>query len=554
MSDTREAGPGRGIRWKRTGNGSRSRRGARVGAAAVAAASLLTFSNTPESHAAGTTPIDTGTLSAISQITGAQAMWDRGFTGQGIGVAVIDTGVARVPGLNAPGKVIDGPDLSFDSQNSATAYTDGFGHGTHIAGIIAGSDVLAEGANKGCATCTGSSAYTDTTKFVGIAPGAKIVNVKVGAYDGAVDVTQVIAAIAWVVQHRNDPGLNIRVLNLSFGTDSLQPAQIDPLAYAVEVAWKAGIVVVAAAGNDGDAPGPLADPAYSPSVIAVGTTDAMGTLSTSDDVVASFAQHGTPDRPVDVAAPGVSVASLAVPGSFIDQNVTTGKLGTRFQRASGTSQSTAVVSGLAALILSKYPTALPDAVKTYLKAVTTGIGPDGSNFSSKKSGNKQDDYEGAGSANVLQVATSDVFEKLKWMKTILPIPTTGTGTGTIEGSRGSYHVTINGVPLAGEIDIFGRPINTFLLAVATSTMTSWVGGLWNGSMWTGAMWSGARWSSTAWTGSDWTGARWSGARWSDAVWDGARWSGARWSGARWSAGSWTGARWSGARWSGNTWS
>ena len=266
----------------------------------------------------------------------------------------------------------------------------------------------------------------------------------------------------------------------------------------------------------------------SPSVIAVGTTDPMGTLTTNDDIVAPFAQHGTPERPVDVAAPGVSVASLAVPGSFVDQNVTTGKVGTRFQRASGTSQSTAVVSGLAALILSKYPTALPDAIKAYLKAVTTGIGPDGSNISSKNSGNKQDDYEGAGSANVLQVAASDVFEKLKWLKTIVAVPTTGTGTGTIEGSRGTYHVTINGAPLAGELDIFGKRVNTSLLAIATGAQISWIGGLWNGSIWTGSAWTGTRWSSTSWTGSDWTGARWSGARWSDAVWDGARWSGARW--------------------------
>ena len=76
-------------------------------------------------------------------------------------------------------------------------------------------------------------------------------NVKVGAHDGAVDVSQVIAAIDWVVQHRNDNGLNIRVINLSYGTNSTQPYQVDPLAYAVEQAWKAGIVVVAAAGNSG---------------------------------------------------------------------------------------------------------------------------------------------------------------------------------------------------------------------------------------------------------------------------------------------------------------
>lgn len=502
------------------------RRSSRIAVGALAVASVLTMATAAPSAAGGSTNlIDTGSLSAITAMTGAQAMWNNGFTGQGIGVAVIDTGVARVPGLDAPGKVIDGPDLSFDSQSPNTTHVDAFGHGTHIAGIIAGSDVQ-PGAP--------ASAYTDATRFVGVAPQAKIINVKVGAYDGSVDVTQVIAAINWVVQHRNDPGLNIRVLNLSFGTDSVQPAQVDPLAYAVEVAWNAGIVVVAAAGNDGTAPGPLADPASSPAVIAVGATDPLGTLSTVDDVVAPFAQHGTTQRPVDVAAPGVSVASLAVPGSFVDQNVTTGKIGTRFQRASGTSQSTAVVSGLVALMLSKYPTASPDAIKTYLKLVTSGATAVGGT-----AGHVDDNYRGAGSADISAVAAASTSAAGRWLRTIPSRLTTGTGAGLLEASRGTYHVLADGVPLAGEIDIFANAFDSAAVAAAAASQTSWSGGLWNGQLWTGDGWDSGTWSGAEWTGTDWTGARWSGARWS---------------GARWSAGTWDGARWSGARWSDDAWS
>ena len=92
---------------------------------------------------------------------------------------------------------------------------------------------------------------SESSDFLGIAPDAHIVNVKVGSANGAVDVSQVLAAIDWVVTHRDDPGLNIRVLNLSFGTDSIQSYLVDPLAYAAEVAWHDGIVVVAAAGNQG---------------------------------------------------------------------------------------------------------------------------------------------------------------------------------------------------------------------------------------------------------------------------------------------------------------
>ncbi|MCU1392493.1 MAG: peptidase and in kexin sedolisin [Ilumatobacteraceae bacterium] len=502
--------------------------------------------------AASSDATDTGSLSAITQMTGAQKMWEQGIDGDGIGVALIDTGVAKVQGLAAPGKVIDGPDLSFDSQDPNLAHTDAFGHGTHLAGIIAGSDIAPGTSNKGCQTCLNNSAYSDTTKFEGMAPGAHIVNVKVGAYDGSVDVTQIIAGIDWVVQHRNDPGLNIRVLNLSFGTDSLQSADIDPLVFAVEQAWAAGIVVVAAAGNDGDKPGPLADPAMSPSVLAVGSIDPHGTLHTSDDTVADFAQHGTAARGVDIAAPGVSVLSLAVPGGFVDQNITTGKVGTRFQRASGTSQSTAVVSGLVALLLDKYPTATPDDIKTLLTMTGTGILGSGS-------GGKDKNYLGAGLADLTKLSSLLGLIVNGLLNAILPVPPHGKGTGTLEDSRGSYHVMIGDSALVGEVDIFGQPWVAKTMAAQTKARSTWSGSRWNGSTWSGDHFNGLVWSSAAWAGNDWTGQPWSGARWTDQVWNGARWSGARWSGARWSGARWTsagwdGARWSGARWSGARWS
>lgn len=493
----------------------------------------------------GYDPNDTTTMSALTRIVGAQSMWNAGYTGQGIGVALIDTGIARVPGLNAADKVVDGPDLSFDNVEPTLRYTDAFGHGTHMAGIIAGTDVAAN-APKSCATCLGTSPYTDTTKFVGVAPGARLVNVKVGAFDGAADVSQVIAAIDWVVQHKNDNGLNIRVINLSFGTDATTTVLMDPLVFAAEQAWKAGLVVVAAAGNDGGAIGPLADPAMSPVVIAVGATDTKGTLATADDVVPQFAQHGGLLRSVDVVAPGVSVPSLRVPGGFVDQNVTTGKVGTRFQRASGTSQATAVVSGMAALVLSKYPNATPDAVKAYLMGNAQPITQIATNVDSTKFQTKANNwYSGSGSVFAKPAAALPLVA--------LQVPT-GTGLGQLERSRGTYHVSNGVTTLSGELDIMGQPWKPAVMAAQTAARTTWTGGVWNGARWSGDAWSGARWSSADWTGNDWSGARWSGARWSSMIWDGARWSGARWSGARWSSGTWTGARWSGARWSDASWS
>jgi serine protease AprX len=497
----------------------------------------------------GYDPAETTSLSAISQITGAQSMWNAGYAGQGVDVALIDTGVSRVAGLDRTGKVVDGPDLSFDSIEPTLVSLDAFGHGTHMAGIIAGSDVAPGTSAKKCKTCLGSSSYTDTTKFVGIAPEARIINVKVGAFDGATDVSQVIAGIDWVVQHRKDAGFNIRVLNLSFGTDSVPSASLDPLVYAAEVAWKAGIVVVAAAGNDGLFTPSLASPALSPSIIAVGATDPHATIATDDDFIPWFAQHGSATRQVDVVAPGVSVTSLRVTGSFVDQNVTTGKVGTRFQRASGTSQATAVVSGLAALLLSKFPTATPDTIKGYLKASAQPIDLIDPNSGLAKIAEPVNTwYAGSGSVFVAGAAS------LSKMTASTAAAPAGTGLGTLEAARGSYHVSNGTSTLVGEKDIFAKSWNALTMAPLTAAQATWTGGTWNGSVWTGSGWSGARWSTTTWTSNDWSGARWSGARWSSMIWTGARWSGATWSGARWSSGTWSGARWSGARWSDSSWS
>ena len=291
----------------------------------------------------------------VASIINANPAYAAGLTGKGVDVALIDSGVAPVVGLTSPGKVVNGPDLSFDSQNPNLVYLDGYGHGTHMAGLIAGRD-------------TADSAVPDPAHFTGVAPDARILNVKVGAADGSVDVSQVIAAIDWVVQHRSDNGLNVRVLNLSFGTDSPQGYALDPLAYAAEVAWRKGIVVVVAGGNDGKAASSLADPAIDPFVLAVGADDPMGTVGPADDAPASFSSRGNGNRHVDVLAPGKSLISLRDPNSVVDMNFPSARVGTRFFRGSGTSQAAAVTSGAAALLLQQRPTLTPDQVKAVLMA------------------------------------------------------------------------------------------------------------------------------------------------------------------------------------------
>src|SRR5206468_1030635 len=153
----------------------------------------------------------------------------------------------------------------------------------------------------------------------------RLISIKVADAHGATDVSQVIAAIDWVVQHKNDPGFSIRVLNLSFGTDSGQDYSVDPLAYAAEVAWRKGIVVVAAAGNDGFShQGSMTSPAFDPFVLAVGAADSMGTSSLTDDTVPSYSSSGDTgagrnSRDPDLVAQGSHIVSLRASGSYIDQ-------------------------------------------------------------------------------------------------------------------------------------------------------------------------------------------------------------------------------------------
>ena len=470
---------------------------------------------------------DAGSLYNVTKTVKAQDTWRGGYTGQGVDVALIDSGVSPVAGLTYPGKVINGPDLSFESQSDTYRYLDTYGHGTHMAGIIAGRD-------NNVATVADMTAHDN---FTGVAPGARIVSIKVANALGAADVSQVLAAIDWVVQHKNDRGMNIRVLNLSFGTDSAQDYTLDPLAYAAEVAWRHGIVVVVAAGNAGSSLGRLNDPAVDPYVIAVGADDSKGSTSTSDDVIPDWSSRGDGNRNPDVVAPGRSIVSLRDPNSYIDSQFgSTGKVNNRFFRGSGKSQATEVVSGAAALLLQQRPNLTPDQVKKLLRSTAVAVP------------NADATAQGKGMINVARAldAATPVTEQT-WP--------TSSGTGSLEASRGSAHIIDDsGIPLTGEMDIFGTPWDGTSWSGTSWSGTSWSGGMWNGTSWSGTSWSGTSWSGTSWSGTSWSGTSWSGTSWSGTSWSGIYWTGTSWSGTSWSGTSWSGTSWSGTSWSGTSWS
>ena len=472
---------------------------------------------------------DANSMKRILDSLGTRSWWDRGYTGAGIDVAVIDSGVSPVTGLNGAGKVVYGPDLSLESQAPNLRNLDTYGHGTFMAGLVAGHD----------ATLTTPFGDAPASAYRGVAPDARIVSIKVATADGGTDVSQVIAAIDWVVQHAHDPGFNMRIINLSYGTDSLQPYTVDPLAYAAEQAWLHGIVVVAAAGNQGHqrtARGPaLADPAYDPYILAVGASDLNGTPTQSDDTVPSFSASALPGvRGPDFVAPGSHIQGLRVPDSYVDVNHSGGRIGDagdRFFRGSGTSQAAAITSGAVALILQRYPSATPDQVKALLRRSAYAL-PAVNDVGQMGAG----ELQLSNAASTKLTASTQTF-------------TRGNGAGSLDRARGSDHLTRDGVVLTGERDIMGMTFNAAAMAALEARGMAWSGGAWNGKSWAGSTWTGNSWGSKSWSSKSWSGDSWSGASWAGNSWDGASWSDADWSGASWSGDSWSGASWATGRWS-----
>lgn len=280
----------------------------------------------PEQQAAPVHP----NLDAATHALGLQPLWDKGITGKGVTICVIDTGVAQHPDLKS--HIVAFKDL----VNGRTDPYDDQGHGTHVSSIAAGDGQASEGRYKGCA------------------PEASIVGVKVLDSHGSGSFSSVIAGIQWAVENRDRYG--IKVINLSLGGRVKQSYKDDPVAQAIEAASAAGIVPVVAAGNNGPGAQSIATPAHAPHALTVAADDDRGTPDRSDDAIASFSSRGpTPIdslAKLDVAAPGVDITAADWRGGY--------------RTLSGTSMATPMVAGVAALLLQARPGLTPDQVKDLL--------------------------------------------------------------------------------------------------------------------------------------------------------------------------------------------
>jgi serine protease AprX len=459
---------------------------------------LVVTPNVPVSMADASFVAPRPPAAVFPKTTGATKLWNKDIDGDDVTVAVLDTGIAKLPDFG--NRIIGGVDLSGEGN----PYKDSYGHGTFVAGLIAGN-----GASS-------SKAY------MGEAPKADLVSVKVAGVTGVTDLATVISGINWVVNNRHR--YDIKVLNLSLGAIPTSSVVRNPLNQAVETAWQAGITVVVSAGNAGPFNGTILSPGDDPLVITVGALDDNGSTDPAAATATTFSSAGptNPDgffKP-DLVTSGRSVVSLRAPGSTLEAAFPSARIGTANFVGSGTSFSAAITSGAAALVIQNadeedHDNLTPDQVKAQLLG-TTSAGPVGNPM-----------VDGHGALNAYAAATK-LGLKLKQT-----VPTVATNMGDTVDLKVTWD---------------GSSWNA-----SRWTGSSWNGSTWNGSSWNGSSWNGSSWNGSSWNGSSWNGSSWNGSTWNGSSWNGSSWNGSSWNGSSWNGSSWNGSSWNGSSWNGSSW-
>ncbi len=399
----------------------------------------------PVASTACTQCVDTNTLaSAYIRAIKADQVWNNApyRQGQGIGVAVVDSGINPNGDLyTSLGVNRQVANVRFNSDYNQNT-SDGFGHGTHVGSIVGG-----DGSESG-------------GKYIGVAPMVNLINVKVSNDNGSARIKDVVQGLQWVLDHKAQ--YNIRVVNLSLNSAVAESYHTSPLDAAVEILWFNKIVVVVSAGNQGS--GVLYPPANDPFVITVGAMDDKGTSSLTDDVIASFSAYGTTSDGVkkpDLVAPGKNITARLVNSnmglaSAHPTNVVSGG----YFRMSGTSMAAPIVSGAVALLLQDEPTLNPDQVKYRLTATAN---KKWTGYNATKAG-----------AGML-----DAYAAVK-------------GTTTAKANTG---ISVSNLLTTGPKSVLGSSVSW--------DSVSWDSVSWDSVSWDSVSWDSVSWDSVSWDSDYW---------------------------------------------------
>ncbi|MFD2760897.1 S8 family peptidase [Lentibacillus juripiscarius] len=290
---------------------------------------------------------------ASRQIGSVELQESAGLTGKDVTISVIDSGVHPHSDLTeTSNRIVAFKDFINDEEKP---YDDN-GHGTHCAGDAAGNGQQSDGL------------------YIGPAPEASIVGVKVLDENGSGRLSTIIEGIEWSISNKDE--YNIRIISLSLGAQAFESFRDDPLSISVEEAWHKGIVVCAAAGNSGPEQTTISTPAINPFIITVGSTMDQNTKERSDDHIAEYSSRGpTVDSFVkpDIYAPGTDIISLLAPDSALEQELPEQVVDENYLQLSGTSMATPICAGVVAQMLEANPNLSPNDIKSILKSTSEPV-------------------------------------------------------------------------------------------------------------------------------------------------------------------------------------
>ncbi len=430
-------------------------------------------------------------LNAYNAAVRATDVWNEGpahLQGQGVTVAVVDSGIGRVKDLG--NRVYHDINFNKDYHDSKDRY----GHGTFVASIIGGDGKHSKG------------------EYMGIAPEAMFLNLRVTSDEGMGYESDIVSALQWLYENKDD--YNVRVVNLSLNSSVAQDYNDSPLCAAVEMLWFSGVVVVVSAGNNGTAE--LYPPANDPYVITVGATDDFDTVSISDDVVASFSAYG-------VTEAGVSKPDLVAPGTdlitYLPKNgkLTVGKehpnkkIDNNYFQMSGTSMAAPIVTGAVALLLQDEPGLTPDQVKYRLMDTA------------------RTDWAGYDSARA-GAGYLDIYAAVH-------------GTSTQAANQGAIpHQLLAKMALIA-----------FWASQNGDESIDWENVDWSSVNWNSVNWNSVNWNSVNWNSVNWNSVNWNSVNWNSVNWNSVNWNSVNWNSVNWNSVNWNSVNWNSVNWNSDHW-
>jgi serine protease AprX len=436
--------------------------------------------------------------------------WNQGFDGSNVQVAVLDTGVFPHDDLTkaSPAVPANGGNrlLSLTTNSRATDALDHFGHGTHVAGIVAGNG------------------YDSGGKYLGVAPNSLLVSVKISDDLGNLNEGDVINGLEWVYQ-ANKHGLNIRVANLSLASTVPQSYNYSALDAMVEKLWSSGVAVVTSSGAG--AGSVLLAPGNDPFAITVGSVDDYYQTDLTKVAMAAWSPYGVTqdayNKP-ELVTDGSHVVSLAAPGSYLLAQHLTNLVDGRYFLMGGTSMAAPQVAGVVALMLQANPNLSPDRIKGALVKRSSGFSS--TNYTS-------------------------------WL---------GTTTGFLNGSAVPYSrnlVTAGSVPPAANVGTpwsysFSYSSSTNHSAIVSNGLVlidaDWgPGAAWNSTAWNSTAWNSTAWNSTSWNSTAWDSTAWDSTAWNSTAWNSTTLNSTAWNSTSWNSTSWNSTSWDSTAWNSTSW-